>query len=91
MKNSGLAVASLVLGIVAVVVVLLFGVFFGWISAICAIVGLILGIVAKGQIKSSNGQIGGNGMALAGIILSVAGLLLWILSMVACAALFSAL
>jgi hypothetical protein len=57
-KTSGLAVASLVLGIL--------GLFCG----IPGVVGLVLGIVALNQIKKSQGQIEGRGLAIAGIVLS---------------------
>jgi prepilin-type processing-associated H-X9-DG protein len=58
-KTSGLAIASLVLGIL------------GFLSCgITAILGLILGIVSMRRIRKSNGTIGGGGLALAGTIVS---------------------
>jgi prepilin-type processing-associated H-X9-DG protein len=58
-RTSGLAIASLVLGIL------------GFLSCgITAIVGLILGIVAMSRVRKSNGAIGGQGLALAGTIVS---------------------
>jgi hypothetical protein len=89
MKNSGLAVASLVLGLVGIVFDFIPGVSF--IGLIAAIVGLILGIVAKNQIKNSNGQIGGGGMATAGIVLAIIVLALFVLGMLACAAFLGSL
>jgi hypothetical protein len=65
--NSGMAITSLVLGIS--------GVFCG----ITAIPGLILGIVSMKQIKASRGRIGGQGLALAGTIVSGAVLALMLL------------
>ncbi|MGN1126348.1 MAG: DUF4190 domain-containing protein [Ruminococcus sp.] len=59
--SKGLAVASLVLGIVS----------FFCCGSICSIVGLILGIVARKK-NSVN-----NGMATAGIVLSIIALVLW--------------
>jgi hypothetical protein len=53
----GLAVASLILGILGC---------FG----ITAIIGLILGVVALNQINRSRGRLGGQGMAVAGIVVS---------------------
>jgi hypothetical protein len=82
MKSSGLAVASMVLGIVAVV----FDFIFLWVGLICAIIALILGIVAKNQISNSNGQIGGGGMATTGIVLGAVALLLWLIVLIACSA-----
>ena len=73
----GLAIASMVLGIVSLVL------FCAWpISGPCAIVGLILGIIAGGRAK--RGEAGGRGMATAGVITSaiaiVAAVLFTVLS-----------
>ncbi len=57
-KTSGMAIASLVLGI------------FGG-CGITAILGLILGFVARAKIRNSRGKLKGKGLALAGIIVSV--------------------
>jgi hypothetical protein len=64
-KTSGLAVASLVLGILG-----LFS------CGATALVGLILGIVSLVKVKKSNGALGGQGLALAGTIISAAFLLM---------------
>jgi len=56
-KTSGLAIASLVCGI--------FGLLF-----LPAILGLIFGIMAISRINSSNGAIGGKGLAIGGLVLS---------------------
>ncbi len=69
-KNSGLAIASLVLG-------LLFCVPFA------SLVGLILGIVALNQIKNSGGAIQGRGMAIAGIVLGAISMAIGILYAIA--------
>jgi prepilin-type processing-associated H-X9-DG protein len=63
-KTSGLAIASLVLGILG---------FFS--CGTTAIVGLIFGIVAMSRVRKSNGAIGGQGLALAGTIVSAVFLL----------------
>jgi uncharacterized membrane protein YkgB len=62
-KNNGLAIASLVLGIVGVVFCWCYG--FG---VLTGIVGLILGIVGMKQIKKTGAK--GRGLALTGIITS---------------------
>lgn len=62
--TSGLAITSLVLGIL------------GFFTCITAPIGLILGIVSLGQIKNSSGRVGGNGFAIAGIILAVVAMLI---------------
>jgi prepilin-type processing-associated H-X9-DG protein len=64
-KNSGLAVTSLVLGCLGLLS-----------CGITALVGLVLGIIALVRINKSNGQLGGRGLALAGIIVSAVLLLL---------------
>jgi uncharacterized membrane protein len=87
LKNSGLAVASLVLGITGIV--FNFIPFMWWLGMICAVVGVILGGVGVSAINTSNGQLGGKGMAIAGIVLSIITLILAVLSMAACAAVVS--
>lgn len=58
--NSTLAVISLIAGIVSWVLL----------PFISSIAGIITGHMALGEIKRSNGAIGGRGMALAGLVLS---------------------
>ena len=58
-KTSGLAVASLVMGILGV-----------FTCGTTALIGLILGIVAIVKVKNSGGRLGGGGIALAGTIIS---------------------
>jgi hypothetical protein len=58
-KTNGLSVASLAVSCVGVIPF-----FFG----LPCIVGIVLGFVARSQIKRSNGTSGGSGLALAGII-----------------------
>ena len=59
-KTSGLAIASLVLGIL------------GFVSCgVTSIIGIILGIMAIIRVNKSNGALRGNGLAIAGIIVSV--------------------
>jgi prepilin-type processing-associated H-X9-DG protein len=58
-KTSGMAIASLVLGILG-----LFS------CGVTALVGLILGIISMNKIRQSRGALSGNGIALAGTIVS---------------------
>ena len=44
-----------------------------------SILGLVLGVVAKRQIRDSNGTQTGDGMATAGIIIGGIALVLWII------------
>jgi len=60
-RTSGLAIASLVLGLV-------------WLSGIGSLLATIFGAVAFNQISRSNGMLTGKGMALAGFILGIVGL-----------------
>jgi prepilin-type processing-associated H-X9-DG protein len=62
--TSGLAIASLVLGILGVVS-----------CGLTAFIGLILGIVSMSHVRKSNGSLGGSGIALAGTIVSAVFLL----------------
>ena len=61
---NGLAVASLVLGIV------------GWTVCIGSILAVVFGFVARTQIQDSRGAQSGEGMAKAGIILGFVGIAL---------------
>lgn len=63
-QTSGLAIASLVLGIIGIPLAMFF---------VFGIVGLVLGIVALTQISSRKGALGGKGIAIAGVILSGIG------------------
>ena len=60
--NSNMAMASLVLGIL------------GWTIApgLASIAAIITGHMAKNEIKASMGQLGGDGMATAGLIMGYA-------------------
>ncbi|MCA1667948.1 MAG: DUF4190 domain-containing protein, partial [Thermomicrobia bacterium] len=59
-KTSGLAIASMVLGIISLVLV-----WAVW-PGICAVLAVIFGHVALSAISKSNGWIRGKGMAIAG-------------------------
>lgn len=58
--TNGLAIASMVLGIL-------------WVYWVGSILALVFGYIAKGQINESGGQQGGKGMAIAGIVLGWVG------------------
>lgn len=60
-ETNGKAVAAMVLGIV-------------WLYGIGAILAIIFGVIAKGEIARSEGRMGGMGMATAGIVLGIVGL-----------------
>lgn len=74
------AIAGMVLGIVACIIPW-WGLPGGIIALVCAITGLVLSIVAK----KSYDEIGTkNGMATAGLILSIIGIVLAIIGLIAC-------
>lgn len=60
-----MAIASLVLGILSLIV---FGIILGPIA-------IVLGTKAKKRIAASGGQVGGSGMATAGMVLGVLGII----------------
>jgi len=64
-KTSGMAIASLILGIAG---------FFT--MGLAALAGLILGILGLRSIKRSDGELTGNGLAIAGVIISSVSLVL---------------
>ncbi|MFL5688444.1 MAG: DUF4190 domain-containing protein, partial [Chloroflexota bacterium] len=59
-STNGMAIASMVLGIV-------------WVCGIGSILALIFGYIARRQIRDSMGAQGGDGMAIAGIVLGWIG------------------
>ena len=71
--GKGMAIASLVLGILAVVI--------PYAGTACAIVGLILGIMGKKKMDEAGAP---SGMAMAGIILSIIALVASIIITVVC-------
>jgi type II secretory pathway pseudopilin PulG len=77
-KTSGMAIASLVLGILGL-----------FTCGITALIGLIFGIIAMVKVKNSGGRLGGNGIALAGVIVS--GIFLFMLPFILAGMLLPAL
>ncbi|MBQ6412304.1 MAG: DUF4190 domain-containing protein [Ruminococcus sp.] len=78
--KKGFAIASLVLGIVGCVIPW-YGVVYGIIGIVCAVVGLVFAIMAK---KSYNAIGQKNGMATAGMILSIVGIVLSVIGLIVC-------
>ena len=62
-QTNGLAIAALISGILGLTI------FFG----LGSVLALIFGYIARGQIKRSQGQQGGNGMAIAGLVMGWIG------------------
>jgi len=81
-RMSGMSIASMVCGIVGIVVSCLF-----WpVGIVLAIVAVILGILGLNEIKKQP-EIGGRGMAITGIVLGGISLVLAILGIIGIAAL----
>jgi hypothetical protein len=65
-STNGLAIASLILGILSVPLAVCYGC-----GIVFAIAAMITGFIARNQIKQSGGRQSGSGMALAGLILGI--------------------
>src|SRR5205085_4147524 len=76
---SGMAIASLVLGIISIVLFCI-----SYVSLPCAILAIVLG--ALGRSKASAGQAGGKGMATAGMIMGLVAIGLVIIAFAGCLA-----
>ncbi len=74
-----MGIASLVLGIIAVIIGLFSAGSLGWAGAIMAIIGIILGALARKEPEKS-------GIATAGMVLSIIGLVLCLILYIACVA-----
>lgn len=88
-KTPGGAIASLVLGIVGIVLTFFSGGICAIVVPITSIIGIVLGVKARGTIKKNPREFKGGGMAMAGIIinaillvLGILGILFWVLYMV---------
>jgi hypothetical protein len=66
--NSNMALASLVLGIL------------GWtiLPGLASIAAIITGHMAKNEIRDSMGRLGGNGMAIAGLVMGYASVAIFL-------------
>jgi hypothetical protein len=66
--NSNMALASLILGIL------------GWtfMPGLASIAAIITGHLAQKEIKESNGQLGGDGMAIAGLVMGYASVAIFV-------------
>ena len=74
-----MGIASLVLGIIAIIIGIVSAGLFGWLGAIIAIVGIILGAIGRKNPEKS-------GLATAGLVCSIIGLILCLIFYLACAA-----
>jgi len=72
-----MAIASLILGILAIVTSFIFP----YISPILGIVGIILGVIGRKNCAAANQP---TGMATAGLVMSIIGTVLGLLLLIAC-------
>lgn len=75
-KTSGKAIGSLVTGLVGLLTICC-----GFL-VVTSIVALVLGFLARKDIRASNGQLKGDGMALAGIITGFVGIAMVIVTII---------
>lgn len=87
-KNDNFAVTSMILGIISVIFDLIPGINF--LGIILAVLAIIFAVIGKNKIRNSNGELDGNGMATAGLVLGIISVVLFILFLVACGALIGA-
>ncbi len=76
-QNEGMAVASMVIGIVSFVLACGYG-----IGLLGSPVALVMGRISMKRIDQSGGQLGGRGMAQAGFILGIIGTVLLVLALI---------
>lgn len=74
-----MGVASLVLGIIAIVIGVFSSGLLGWLGAIVGIIGIILGALGRKNAEKK-------GLATAGLVCSIIGLVLCLILYLACAA-----
>jgi hypothetical protein len=72
--TNGMAVASLVLGLVGLVTF--------WLLAIPPILALVFGLVGRSQIKMSGGAQEGDGLAIAGIVTGIVGMVIFVIVLI---------
>lgn len=72
-KTSGLAIASLVLGICGFFIIPVIG----------GILSIIFAALAKKDIRTSEGRLGGQGLANAGLALGIVGIVIWVILLAA--------
>lgn len=77
-----MGVASLILGIVSIVIAVFFGAF-GWIGIIVGVLGIILGALGK---KKAAQEGTSTGVATGGLVCSIIGCALCLVFWIACAA-----
>ena len=72
-STSGLSVSAMILGIVGLVFI--WAPFFGF---ICSLLGIIFGGIGMSQTKK-NPNLSGRGMAVAGLVCGIIGVVIWVI------------
>ena len=67
-QSSGMAVASMVLGLAGLL----------FVPIVCSIAAVICGHMARSQIRQGEGRVGGDGMAMTGLITGYLGLVIYL-------------
>jgi hypothetical protein len=86
-RTDGLAIASLVLGILSIPGGL---VFYGVLGIVSGALAIVFGLVARRRIKQSGGTVAGGGLATAGWILGICGVAIGVAVIAVLVALISA-
>lgn len=89
MKNDGLAISSMVLGIIGILFIFVPGLNF--IGILCGILAIVFGIISKNRIAASGETLSGTGMAQAGFILGTITIAIFIITLAACGALITSI
>lgn len=89
MKNDGLAISSMVLGIIGILFIFVPGLNF--IGILCGILAIVFGIISKNRIAVSGETLSGTGMAQAGFILGTITIAIFIITLAACGALITSI
>ncbi|HZJ90298.1 MAG TPA: DUF4190 domain-containing protein, partial [Oscillospiraceae bacterium] len=86
-KSSGKAVASLVLSILSLIMSIFAATLvIGILGFLLGIVAVVLGVMGRKDVAQSQGQVGGSGMATAGLIMGIIGIIVNLVVVVACLA-----
>lgn len=89
MKNDGLAISSMVLGIVGILFIFVPGLNF--VGILCGVLAIVFGIISKNRIATSGETLSGTGMAQAGFILGTITVAIFIITLAACGALITSI
>lgn len=90
-KNEKIAIISLVCGILGVLLIFVRVPFLYLMAIVPSILAIVLGRKAKKKIKNSDGKLKGEGIATAGFVLGIIGIILVVLALILMGVLLSML